>query len=104
MTPEGKVKAAIRATLRRYEPDVWTYMPVPGGYGRTALDYIGACCGMAFSIEAKRKGARPTPRQEMVIDQMERADMRVFVIDGPDGLGELDQWLTTVVNAKSSPR
>jgi hypothetical protein len=102
MTPEAKVKAGIRAVLRRHEPHVYDYMPVPGGYGRSALDYIGCCCGMFFAIEAKRRGKVPTPRQETTIEAMELAGARVFIIDGPDGMGELDRWLTTVVTAKAS--
>jgi hypothetical protein len=102
MTPEGKVKAAVRAVLGRYGEDVYTYMPVPGGYGRSALDYMGFASGFGFAIETKRKGAVLTPRQQLTMEQMQRAGGRVFVIDGPDGLEELDRWLTTVVTANRS--
>ena len=100
MTPEGKVKMAVNAVLARYGEDVYWYMPVPGGYGRSALDYLGWACGLGFAIETKRPKGKLTPRQEVTIEQMKRAGARVFVIDGPDGLGELERWLTTVVTAK----
>ena len=97
MTPEGKVKAGIRAVLNRHGTRVYAYMPVPSGYGRSTLDYLGSAAGLAFAIEAKAPRKKPTPRQETMIEQMEMAGMKVFVINGPDGLDELDRWLTTVV-------
>ena len=102
MTPEGKVKRAIRAVLNKHAEHVYVHMPVPGGYGRSALDYIGFCCGLGFAVEAKRQGGEPTERQQGVIEDMERGGGKVFVIDGPPGLQELDEWLTTVVEAKAS--
>jgi hypothetical protein len=100
MTPEGRTKAVVNAVLARYGEDVYWYMPVPGGYGRSALDYLGWATGLAFAIETKRPKGKLTPRQEVTIEHMKRAGARVFVIDGPDGLGELERWLTTVVTAK----
>lgn len=100
MTPEAKIKRAIKSILDKYKPDVYYYMPVPSGYGGTTIDYIGFACGCGFAIEAKRPGGKPTPRQEVDIDRMRRASAVVFVIDGPEGLAELDKWLTTVVERK----
>lgn len=96
MTPESKVKRTIATILRRYAPDVYYLMPVPGGYGRSGLDYLGCCCGLWFSIEAKRLGRVPTERQQGVIEDIEAAGGKNFVIDGPAGLEALDQWLTTI--------
>ena len=96
MTPEAKIKRAIKSILDNYNDNVYYYMPVPSGYGSTIIDYIGFACGCGFAIEAKRPGGKPTPRQEVVIDRMCRAGGVVFVIDGPEGLAELDQWLSEV--------
>jgi hypothetical protein len=93
-TPEGKVKDKISKMLR--EHGVWYHMPVPGGYGKTALDYI--CCyhGLFFSIEAKRPGAKPTDRQESIIADIKRAEGIVFTIDGVNGqLEALYLWLSS---------
>jgi len=103
MTPEGKVKAAIRETLRKYAGSIYVYMPVPGGYGRTTLDYLGIADGRGFAIEAKRKGGKLTARQELIIAQIKEAGGRVFVIDGYAGIMELDEWLTTVVGYLMEP-
>ena len=97
MTPEGKVKLAIRETLRKYAGYIYVYMPVPGGYGRTTLDYLGIADGHGFAIEAKRKGGKPTERQEVIIQQIEAAGGKVFIISDYTGIVELDTWLTTVV-------
>src|SRR5262245_17907949 len=98
MAPEAQVKRAVGILLRSYGEDVYYHMPVPGGFGGSALDYIGVCRGMAFSIETKRKGARPTARQKGIIEAIEKAGGKVFVIDGPAGVAELDTWLSTLVH------
>lgn len=94
-TPESQVKRAISAMLRSYGEDVYYHMPVPGGWGASTLDYIGICGGHGFAIEAKRRGGRPTARQRGVIESIERAGGKVFVIDGPSGLLDLEHWLTS---------
>lgn len=81
MTPEGKVKAGITKLLKRHAPYVFYDMPVPGGYGKSTLDYVGWVCGRAFAIEAKAKGKLPTKRQETTIKEMMAAGAVVFVID-----------------------
>jgi penicillin-binding protein-related factor A (putative recombinase) len=66
-------------------------MPVQGGYGQSTLDYIGCHNGRFFSIETKAPGKKPTDRQNMIIDQMNAAGGKTFVIDGD--LEELEEWL-----------
>jgi hypothetical protein len=102
VTPESKTKRLISAALRRHGDQVFYHMPVPSGYGGPALDYLGVCRGAAFAIEAKALGMKPTLRQQGTIAALERAGARVFVIDGPEGVMELEHWLMspikTVVN------
>lgn len=69
-------------------------MPVPGGYGRSTLDYIGCHFGRAFAIEAKAPGKHPTSRQIGTIEDLEAAGAVVFVVDGQKGLDELSAWFT----------
>lgn len=95
MTPEGTVKAKVKAVLKRYAGGMWYDMPVPGGYGRSSLDFYGACFGHAFAIETKAPGKKPTPRQQACIDDMRNAQIMVFVIDGDTG--ELEQWLAEIL-------
>lgn len=83
MTPEGKVKTRVKNML--IEHGCWYHMPVTGGFGSSALDFI--CChrGRFFSIETKAAGKKPTERQAMIAKQINRAGGVVFVIDGVNG-------------------
>lgn len=94
MTPEGRVKSKINKVLAPRKPLLWWDMPVPGGYGKPTLDYVGCYQGRAFAIEAKAAGKKPTPRQDLTIEAMRVAGMKVFVIDGDTT--ELELWLEAV--------
>ena len=98
MTPEGKVKAAIRVVLNKYRSQIYVYMPVPGGYGRSTIDYLGFASGLGFAIEAKKPKGKPTDRQSGIIEDIERGGAKVFVINDVNSLQELDNWLLTVTN------
>jgi|SRR6478736_621923 len=94
MTPEGKVKQRISSLLKGYR-DLYYDMPVPGGFGKSGLDYH--CCyrGRYFAIEAKAPGNKPTPRQEQTIATLRRAGAAVFVVSDTTTLEELKSWLET---------
>ena len=96
MTPEGKIKKQIRHVLAIYSEYVYEFWPVPGGYGRSTIDCLGFVCGFGFAIEAKAPGEKPTERQEVIIKRITQAQVKVFIVDGPDGLAELDRWLSAV--------
>jgi len=95
-TPESKVKAEVKKVLDNYKGRIYYYMPVPGGYGATTLDYLGAFYGFAFAIETKRGNLKATPRQEGVIADMRAAGMRVFVINESTGTAEFEAWLERI--------
>lgn len=94
-TPEGKIKSKVSAMLQTMK-SCWYDMPVPSGFGKSTLDYIGCANGRFFSVETKAPGKKPTARQNAMIASMERAGGVVFVIDGQDGLDELLEWLLSV--------
>lgn len=93
MTPEGKVKKAVTALLKQYEPDLFYWMPVPGGYGQSVLDYEGCYRGQFFAVETKRAGKEPTDRQRALAARMQAAGAKVFVVAGDQGMDELKGWL-----------
>ena len=100
-TPEGRIKIKIKKVLDQYKSFTYVDMPVPGGYGKPSLDFIGSAChpqgiGLAFAIEAKRPGGTPTPRQRMTARLMQAGGIKVFVIDGDEGCAALQQWLHKV--------
>jgi len=94
VTPEGKVKAKVRRILSEF-PGLYSYWPVPGGYGKTTLDCLGCYRGRFFSIETKAPGKKPTLRQMQEINGIERAMGKTFVITGEDDpvIGQLYVWL-----------
>ncbi len=98
-TPEGKVKASINKLLERY--GAYRFMPVQNGLGAPGLDYHCCYYGVAFFIEAKAPGKKPTKRQVQTMARIGRAGGKCFVIDGPQGLDDLDQWLTLVALANA---
>ena len=100
MTPEGKVKEKIKVVLETYREQgvLYYYMPVPVGYGRSTLDYLGFICGRGFAIEAKAPGKKPSPRQEGVIEDIEQSGARVFVIDSVSALTWFNDWCQTVLS------
>lgn len=89
-TPEGKVKRKVSALLASM-PRVYYEMPVPGGFGKTTLDYLGCANGQFFAIETKAPGGKPTERQKTTMTAMRRAGAKVFLIDGDTQA--LHDWL-----------
>jgi hypothetical protein len=97
MTPEGRIKKKIKALLDSYSDDLYVYMPVPSGYGQTAIDYLGCIRGVFFGVEAKRPGGKPTPRQEGALESIQRAGGAVFVIDDDGDLALFKRFLDNVM-------
>ena len=93
-TPEGKTKRAVKAVLDGYD-GMYTYMPVPFGYGKTTLDILGCYRGRFFSIETKAAGKKPTLRQTGELAAIGAAMGKTFVIAGPEDprIKELEAWL-----------
>lgn len=82
MTPEGRVKAKVKALLK--ERGVWYFMPANNGMGRSGIpDFI--CChkGKLVAIETKAPGRRndTTPLQKMQIEGINLAGGTAMVID-----------------------
>jgi len=93
MTPEGKVKSQVDVLLK--EMAAYYLKPVQNGMGAPALDYHGVHRGLAFVIETKAKGKRPSPRQVNTIRRIAAAGGSCFVIDDISGAdyAELHNWL-----------
>lgn len=103
VTPEGRVKQKVRKIFTKHltaHPHLlYTYWPVPAGFGAQSLDVIGCAAGLFFSVETKRPGGKLTDMQNKTARDMRAAGGRVFEIIGDDGLQELDLWLTKVLHA-----
>lgn len=96
MTPEGRVKQKINKVLDKYEDRIYSYMPVPGGFGKPTLDYLGFFYGLGFAIEAKRPKKGPTSRQEGTIADVLASGAQAFVINDDASLAVFAAWLEQV--------
>lgn len=103
MTPEGMVKKAVRKLLESYER-VHISMPVQNGMGKQMLDFHCAVAGHALVIETKAPGGKPTPRQEITIQELRDAGAAVFVVSLPPDFDDLRRWLDAHTSQKAVPR
>lgn len=93
MTPEGRVKAAIKKVLKGYRP-LWYYMPVPSGYGKMGVpDFIVCANGFFFSIEAKAEGGLVTALQIKTHNEIAAANGLVIVVSGESDACMIESYL-----------
>jgi hypothetical protein len=78
--PEAVVKRKVKAALK--EIGAFQHWPVQSGMGAPILDCIACINGRYIAIETKAAGKHPTPRQHMLIEQIEQAGGWTYVIDG----------------------
>lgn len=97
-TPEGRTKTRIKKMLK--EVNAWFYMPVQGGYGSTTLDFIVShpLTGKTLLIEAKAHKEAPTDRQQAIITDAEKYNIKCFVCD--DEAGDLEPRFESVESIK----
>lgn len=71
LTPEARIKKAVRANLRAM--GAYIYSPVPMGMGLPTLDDLVCFGGRFVGIEYKAPGKIPTPRQLLTMKQIRDA-------------------------------
>jgi hypothetical protein len=82
MTPEGKVKEAVKKELKKR--GIWYYMPVQNGMGVVGIpDIVGCWDGWFIAIETKAPGKlkNVTPNQRRRLAEIEAAKGLALVID-----------------------
>ena len=87
MTPEGKVKDAVRKLLKART--IWYYQPMQNGMGQVGIpDFI--CCwnGRFLGIETKALGKRKdtTPNQDKVLAEIVTHGGKTIVVDDVEQL------------------
>jgi len=93
-TPEGKVKAKVKALLKQY--GAWSFMPVSGGMGAHGIPDVIACHkGKFIGIECKAPGKRKnvTALQKMQLQGIRNADGKTMVVADPVDFEILEIWL-----------
>ena len=89
MTPEGKVKAKLKAALDKNFPDHYRFMPVQTGYGAKTLDFLLCIKGLFVAIETKAEGKDLTSLQRSTVMDMLNAGALVFQCDSDEGIENL---------------
>lgn len=85
MTPEGRVKAKVRAWLKRL--GIWFYCPVSNGMGAHGIpDFVCVVKGRFLGIETKAPGKRRnvSELQKMQGRSIVDAGGLWFVVDNPE--------------------
>jgi hypothetical protein len=77
MTPEGKLKAAVKAYLD--EHGAYYFMPVQMGFGASTVDFLCCVQGRFVAIETKIWPRRATQRQLDCIKKVQNAGGIGFV-------------------------
>jgi hypothetical protein len=108
-TPEGRVKAKVKAYLDSLGPDVcWYYMPVQNGMGVVGIPDIIACIyGRFVAIETKAPGkvANVTANQQRQLAGITRAMGKAWVVDCAerlDALVDFVAWAASPRHANTS--
>jgi len=89
MTPEGKVKKAVKEYLKSI--GAWYYMPVTNGMGRVGCPDILVCYKglfMAFETKAPGKIKNVTANQQREITDIQRVNGLALVVDDVEQMKE----------------
>lgn len=90
MTPEGRVKNAIKKYLKTN--NIWFYMPVSNGMGRVGCpDFLVCYYGVFVAFEAKAPGKSNTvtPNQEREINSIRESHGQAYVVESVDAVVEI---------------
>lgn len=117
MTPEGKVKKALRKTLAAH--GAWHYMPVQNGMGCVGIpdiiacvpvtitaDMVGKRVGLFLGLEAKAPGfsTNTTPNQANVLNQIYKSDGTAIVADKAETLESALEMMNMGVSTLLIPK
>jgi len=90
-TPEGKVKAKVKAILKNH--GAYYFSPATGGYGKSGVPDLIACYhGKFIGIECKAGNNKPTALQLREMKLIQESGGSTMVVN-EDNLEELEQWL-----------
>lgn len=88
MTPEGKVKAHLRALLDELD-NTWYFMPVSNGMGKHGVpDFIVCMHGMFFGFETKTSTGKVNLRQQWALEDIREAGGKAIVVS-PENINDV---------------
>ena len=93
-TPEAKVKAKIKAILKKH--NAYYAMPIGSGYGNAGVpDFLVCFCSFFIAIEAKAGKGKTTALQDKNLKQIRDCDGMGWVIN-EDNLDWMDNAMTDI--------
>lgn len=99
MTPEGKVKKAVKELLKEYGEEVYWFMPVPMGYGKAGVgDFILCVKGRFIKVETKSAIGEETFLQERDSEQVLKAG-GIRLIIKPHDIDRLKQTIKHILES-----
>ena len=94
MTPEAKVKKKVADQLKFL--GAYYFYPVTGGYGTSGVpDIVGCYQGMFFGIECKAGKNKPTPLQQLALDNISKQGGIALVVR-EDNINEVMEDLNQI--------
>lgn len=85
LTPEGKVKLAIKRKLTAWKKDgiaIWWFWPQSGIYGKSGVPDLILCVeGQFLAFEVKAHGNTPTEKQAVTLDDIGSAGGEATWVD-----------------------
>lgn len=109
MTPEGRVKSAIKKKLQEVAPDSFHFLPVSNGMGRHGIpdfvccvptvitpDMVGGAVGVFVGIEAKTHTGKISPLQHTCLDDIKDASGSALVVWGSDDVNKIDDYMDSI--------
>lgn len=94
MTPEGKIKKLVKAYLDKI--GAYHFWPVQMGYGAKTLDCLACIDGLFIGIETKAPGKKPTPLQELCMEEILNAGGECFVVSDENSLWEMKKRIDII--------
>lgn len=111
MTPEGRVKSAIKKKLQEVAPDSFHFLPVSNGMGRHGIpdfvccvptvitpDMVGGAIGVFVGIEAKTHTGKISPLQHTCLDDIKDASGSALVVWGSEDVNKIDDYMDSIFN------
>jgi Holliday junction resolvase len=96
MTPEAKVKAAVKKILDAHK--VYHFSPASNGYGRVGIPDIICCIeGFFLAIECKAGNGKTTALQDRELDAIASAGGTALLINEA-GLASLPETLDYIIS------
>lgn len=96
-TPEGKVKAKVKALLNKH--NAYHFMPATGGYGRSGIPDIIACIdGLFVAIECKANNGKVTALQARELETIAGNGGVTFIIY-EDNIHVLETFLNNLTSS-----